>query len=154
MDTITSADIPIKLLQFVCMYFVNNSNVWDSLGLHKPSWIARILNAFIHGLLGLPVWQWLFHHKRNNIFMNTINRMANKFLIMNFGIKDMMKKFPGKSPLEVFAKSILLQVRGRDLRAFENMSTSEREKEFFIQNKLFEAWDLGSFELDVDVDKL
>ena len=73
--------------------------------------------------------------------------MANKYLVKMYGLGKYKRANPDSDPLEDFSKMVLAKLHQRDLRTFKHESEGQREKEFFIDSKLYTAWDLDSFKL-------
>jgi len=142
MNEITGENIPMVTLEHATMYLVNDSRVWDSLGLHKPSVLDRVLNAVLHFILSWKLWQWLFHRTKNNRFMNMVNNTARKVLMKKFGLGPLIKANPGKNPLKIFATEVLDQLQKRDRKTFKKLTPAQRDRTFLRENRQFESWNL------------
>lgn len=143
-------DLEIEKLEDITMYFLNRKGCWDSLGFHKPSWFDRFFNATAHWITSWILWQKLFHHKSESIRRGWLSRTINWIVAKQFGIESHLSRYPKTNLLETISKLILAQLCTKDLQTFEQANSLNPQKPFFFENDLlYEAWDLGSFNLDV-----
>ena len=147
MNEITHEDIPMSALEDLTMYFLNDHRAPESLGLHKPSFIARYFAKMVHFIMSLKIWQWLFHHNRSGWVQSLFQSAVNWFLVKKYNLQTYVKNHPNTNPLEAFSKVMLNEMHNRDLTSFEKSHPDDVQKKFLIDDKLYLAWDLGGFEM-------
>ncbi|MBK8954129.1 MAG: DUF2236 domain-containing protein [Saprospiraceae bacterium] len=148
-------NLSIEMLEDITNYFLNDNRAWKSLGLHKPSITDRIFDGIAHIITSLKIWQNLFHHENNTIRNGWLNHIINYLVCKRFGLEYHYDKYPKTNLLETVSKIILNELSKRDLQNFEGGYTLNPQKPFFFENSLlYEEWDLGSFNLDVNDDDI
>ncbi len=155
MNKIMGVHISLKHLQHVTMYFLMDKRMTSSLNLHHPSFLETIFAKILHFILSWRIWQWLFHHKRNNVFMNVVNRAVNYVLTKRFNLGSILNKHKDLTPLKAFSLLILKKLHTADKGAFDRATTEQRRKMFFSDSRLIEMWGLNGFDLDeVEIKKI
>ena len=151
MNTLTHEDISMNVLEDITRYFLNDGRSVQSLGLHKPSIFDKAIEWSLRTVLSSTIWQFLFHRTRGGIIQKLVKKAGNFILIHKFGLGSYIKSHPDQPPLTAFTKVLLQELSTKDMTTFEKMSDAEKKKKFFIDNKLFLEWDLGGFEMNVNL---
>lgn len=146
--------ISLHSLEDLTNYFLDDPRTWKSLGLHKPSIWDNIFDKVVHFLTSLKIWQKLFNHDNSVIKGGFFTRFINYILSKRFNLEEHLSKYPKVSLLESVTKIILAELSKRDLQTFNDSSTLDHQKQFFLSSTLYNEWDLGSFELDVPVEEI
>ncbi|HMQ07604.1 MAG TPA: oxygenase MpaB family protein [Saprospiraceae bacterium] len=147
MNEITHEDIPMKALEDLTYYFLNDRRAIPSLGLHPPSIFERFFIIGIQYIMSLKLWKRMFHHNRSGVFNNAFRRAVNGFLVKKYQLHPYMRAHKGVNPLEAFSKVMLNELHKRDLTNFEKSNQEDIQKKFLLDDELYMAWDLGGFEL-------
>ncbi|MBK9109482.1 MAG: DUF2236 domain-containing protein [Saprospiraceae bacterium] len=143
--------LSIEMLEDITNYFINDKRAWKSLGLHKPTFGDHMFDMIAHFLTSLKIWQTLFHRENNTIRNGWLSRIINYAVCKRFGLDQQYSRYPKTNLLETVSKIILNELSKRDLQNFEASNSLNPQKPFFFENNLlYEEWDLGGFNLDVE----
>ncbi|HEX5625071.1 MAG TPA: oxygenase MpaB family protein [Saprospiraceae bacterium] len=154
MNELLQIKIPMHDLEDVATYFVNDSRSWKSLGMHKPTTMDRIMDVVFQQVTSMRIWQSLFRHQGSIVQYDWVTKIANFFITKRFDLSKHLAQYPNLNVLETLSKMLLVELSKRDLQTFGKDNPQEIKKSFLIPDKLYEAWDLGGFDLSAKTEAL